>query len=123
MFGICAHREYFAANLLHTFSPQILVDDLKISQSFIELLEKAALQSDVEPLPSDVIQQLRNPPRHTLSVDDPDHRYSMDLFFALNNASVDEYNDARDAYLRRHPGSSILSFYEVRPHYPLPEQC
>ena len=42
------------------FNP--VLNDLKISQSFIELLEKAALESDVEPLPSDVIQQLRNPP-------------------------------------------------------------
>uniref|UniRef100_D8QEM0 Uncharacterized protein n=1 Tax=Schizophyllum commune (strain H4-8 / FGSC 9210) TaxID=578458 RepID=D8QEM0_SCHCM len=94
------------------FNP--VLDDLKISQNFIELLQQAALDSDVEPLPEDVIQQLRNPPMHTLTVDDPDHRYSLDLFFALTDASVDAYNNSRAAYLRRHPGSNILSFHEVK---------
>ena len=93
------------------FNP--VLDDLKVSQNFIELLQQATLDSDVEPLPEDVIQQLRNPPLHTLTVDDPDQRYSLDLFFALTDASVDAYNDSRAAYLRRHPDSNILSYHEV----------
>lgn len=93
------------------FNP--VLDDLKISQHFIELLQQAALDSAVEPLPDEIIQQIRNPPLHALTVDDPDQRYSLDLFFALTDASVDAYNDSRAAYLRRHPGSNILSFYEV----------
>ncbi|KAI5885717.1 uncharacterized protein SCHCODRAFT_01342189 [Schizophyllum commune H4-8] len=94
------------------FNP--VLDDLKISQNFIELLQNASLESDVEPLPDDVIHRLRNPPTHPPTIEDSDHAYSLDLFFALTDASEDAYNNARKAYLRRHPNSKVLSFYEVK---------
>ncbi|KAI5896870.1 uncharacterized protein SCHCODRAFT_01200310 [Schizophyllum commune H4-8] len=94
------------------FNP--VLHDIQVSLRFIELLKEAALDSTIEPLPADVINQIRNPPLAVAEVDDPDTRYSLELFFALTNASKDEYNNSRAAYLRRHPEGSVLSFYAVK---------
>ncbi|KAL1738366.1 hypothetical protein HDZ31DRAFT_78422, partial [Schizophyllum fasciatum] len=94
------------------FNP--VLEDLKVSMSFINLLKEASLDDEIEALPSDIINQIRNPPQYPAAIDNPDHRYSLELFLSLTNASVDEYNGARRAYLRRHPNSEVLSFHAVK---------
>jgi hypothetical protein len=88
------------------------LDEIKISLAFIDGLKKASL--DNEDLDDNVRTRLRNPPQETLDVDDPDLRLSLDIFLAVSNASQDTYTNVRNAILRRHPETRILSFDQVK---------
>ncbi|EIW51939.1 uncharacterized protein TRAVEDRAFT_136440 [Trametes versicolor FP-101664 SS1] len=91
-----------------------VLKDLQLNMEFIELLKTASLaDSGLDP---DVLHRILNPPQYPLEIDDPDVLYSIDLFFATLNASEETYEDARQAYIRRHPHDKdkILSYHNVR---------
>lgn len=94
------------------FEPQM--EDIKIALKFIEKLEQAHLENKDEPLDDDLIHRIRHPPEKPLTIDDPDHRLSLDIFLGITNASEESYNLIRAAILRRHPESDILSYYKVK---------
>ncbi|KAI5824775.1 hypothetical protein K523DRAFT_252480 [Schizophyllum commune Tattone D] len=91
-----------------------VIDDIRIALKFKESLEAATLASDVEPLPPDVLEQIRHPDHSSLSIDDPDNRFSLDVFLGLVNDPESSYNKVRDAYLKRWPGAKMLSYYSVQ---------
>ncbi|PBK73221.1 hypothetical protein ARMSODRAFT_1068079 [Armillaria solidipes] len=63
------------------------IDDIKISQKFIWELQNATLK-DYE---ADFNHNLQNPPTEQLTIEDPYHRLSLDIFLAVYNASEDAY--------------------------------
>jgi hypothetical protein len=48
------------------------------------------------------------------TLDNPDHRLSIDIYLSVTNASEATYNSVKDAILRRYPDSEILSYYKVK---------
>ncbi len=97
--------------LEHDFTPRI--DDVKTSLEYIRLLRTANLDSNIEPINSDLLSHIRNPPPGPVILT-PDERLSVDIYLAMNNASEQTYNNARKAILRRYPDSKMLSFYQVK---------
>uniref|UniRef100_D8PU20 Uncharacterized protein n=2 Tax=Schizophyllum commune (strain H4-8 / FGSC 9210) TaxID=578458 RepID=D8PU20_SCHCM len=93
---------------------QPVIDDIKIAKKYIDALKDARLDSDLEPLSDELLEQIRNPDQEILSLDNPDNRLSIDIYLAVGNASVDSYNTIRDAILRRYPSSGVLSYYKVQ---------
>ncbi len=91
-----------------------ILGDLKLAQAFIDALKGATLHSDIEPLDSDILDVIENPPEEELKVDDDDLRFSIDLYLAIDNTSEATYTAARRAILRRFPSCRVLSFYEVK---------
>ncbi|KDQ54419.1 hypothetical protein JAAARDRAFT_182367 [Jaapia argillacea MUCL 33604] len=47
-------------------------------------------------------------------MDDPDLRFSIDLYLAISNASQAAYNNVQRAYLRRNPDHQILSYDQIK---------
>ncbi|KII89767.1 hypothetical protein PLICRDRAFT_564772 [Plicaturopsis crispa FD-325 SS-3] len=90
------------------------IEDIRITNQFIDLLKHASLDDGVEGLDPETIELLRHPVEHTLDVDDPDLRLSIDLFLAATTASQATYIATRAAILRRHPESTVLSFDQVK---------
>ncbi|KZP26461.1 hypothetical protein FIBSPDRAFT_732273 [Athelia psychrophila] len=94
------------------FEPQL--KEMEIALEYIKALENASLNSTIEPLDEDFIHRIRNPPTTVLTIDNPDHRLSLDIFLAITNASEAVYNSVRAALLRRNPESEILTYYKVK---------
>ncbi|THU78202.1 hypothetical protein K435DRAFT_888835 [Dendrothele bispora CBS 962.96] len=94
------------------FVPRI--DDIKIAYSFIRELKNASLDSEIEPLPPNLLSQLQNPPQEVLSVQDPDERLSLDLYLATTHASEATYTQACAAVMRRFPECKLLSYHRVK---------
>jgi len=92
-----------------TFVP--VIDDISISMKFIEHVKNASL---ADYLNEDAIYQIRNPPENELNLDDPDERYSIDVFLAVTTASEATYNNIRLATLRRYPDSHMLTYHKVK---------
>ncbi|KAJ3816424.1 hypothetical protein F5880DRAFT_1494316, partial [Lentinula raphanica] len=90
------------------------VSEIHITNKFIDALKKASLESELEPLDAEFIQQLRAPLQEEVTITNPDHRLSIDLFLSVTNAAEETYNSVRSAILRRYPDSDILSFYKVK---------
>ncbi|KAJ3831073.1 hypothetical protein F5878DRAFT_507534, partial [Lentinula raphanica] len=90
------------------------VSEINITNKFIDALKKASLESELEPLDADFIQQLRDPLQEEVTITNPDHRLSIDIFLAVTNAAEDTYNTVRSVILRRYPDSDILTFYKVK---------
>lgn len=88
------------------------IHDIQNTEQFIEALKNATL--DDEPLPEHVIHNLRNPLQEPVDISDPDLRFSVDLYLAINNASEKTYNAARAASLKRHPEDNVLSYHLVK---------
>ncbi|KAA1473017.1 hypothetical protein DENSPDRAFT_865924, partial [Dentipellis sp. KUC8613] len=86
--------------------------EVKTAMAFIELLQDATLEKSG--LDTDSINRLRNPPECLLDLSDPALCYSIDLFLSVSNASEKTYNDARNAYLRRHPEEEVLGYEQVK---------
>lgn len=94
------------------FEPRL--DDIKIALKFADGIKEASLESKIEPLDEKIIEQIRNPPTHILSIDNLDHCLSLDIFLSVGNASEASYNSIRSALLRRYPESEILTYYKVK---------
>ncbi|KAJ7259045.1 hypothetical protein C8J57DRAFT_1515746 [Mycena rebaudengoi] len=90
------------------------IDDIRIANKFIECLKNASLDNDEEKLPPDMLYQLRNPHETPLTLDNPDHRLSLDIFLSVSNASEETYNTVRLAILRHHPDDEILTYHLVK---------
>jgi hypothetical protein len=92
-----------------TFVP--VIDNINISLKFIEHVKNASLE---EYLDKEAIYQLRNPPEHELTLDDPNDRYSINVFLAVTTASEAIYNAIRLATLRQYPDSAMLTYHKVK---------
>ena len=92
-----------------TFVP--VIEDISISLKFIEHIKNASLEDYLD---KEAIYRLRNPPEHELTLDDPDDRYSIDVFLAVTTASEATYDAIRLATLRQYPDSGILTYHKVK---------
>jgi hypothetical protein len=92
-----------------TFVP--VIEDISISLKFIEHVKNASLEDYLD---KEAIYRLRNPPEHELTLDDPDDRYSIDVFLAVTTASEATYDAIRLATLRRYPDSGMLTYHRVK---------
>ncbi|KIY62599.1 hypothetical protein CYLTODRAFT_359858 [Cylindrobasidium torrendii FP15055 ss-10] len=92
-----------------------ILEDLKLSQEFIDALKTATLRSTLEPLDEDTLDFIENPPTEECTVEDnPDLHLSIELYLAIDNAAEAVYNAARTAIMRRFRDCNILSFYKVK---------
>lgn len=94
------------------FVPQI--GDIAIATNFVNEMKNAKLDSDIEPLPTNLVNQLQEPPEHILTIDDSDDRLSLDIYLAFTNASQESYNRVQDSVLRRYADSKILTYHRVK---------
>lgn len=85
------------------------IDDIKIALKFIDALKTASLDSELEPLEKELLEQICHPPEEILTIDNPDHRLSLDIFLSISNASEESYNSVCTAILCRYPDSKILT--------------
>lgn len=90
------------------------IDDIRVAFNFVNELKKASLDSPLEPLDPEIIHRLRVPIEEVITLDNPDHRLSLDIFLGITNASEETYNAIRTAVLRRYPESEILSYFKVK---------
>ncbi|KAJ3848733.1 hypothetical protein EV368DRAFT_7689, partial [Lentinula lateritia] len=90
------------------------IEDISIALKFVNLMKEATLDSSIEPLPPDILEQLSHPPEQILSIENPDHRLSLDIFLALTNASQESYNQVYKAIIRQYPSSELLTYYQVK---------
>ncbi|KIM38897.1 hypothetical protein M413DRAFT_75522, partial [Hebeloma cylindrosporum] len=79
------------------------IEDIKTARDFIAALKGASFDHRFSRLDKDILPRMRNPPTAPLSVDNPTDRLSLDLFLAVDNASQETYNSARNAIMRRFP--------------------
>ncbi|KAJ7159572.1 hypothetical protein C8R46DRAFT_1286885, partial [Mycena filopes] len=91
-----------------------VIADINISLKFIAALQNASLDNPDQRLDPEMLHQIRNPATHTLSVDDPDDRLSIDIYLAIGNASEASYTSVRSAIQRRNPEYKVLSYYKVK---------
>lgn len=91
-----------------------IIDDVKLALDYIEALKNASLDSDIEPTSEELRSQIRNPPQHILTIDNPNDRLSLDIFLAIGNASEHSYDSIRTAIHRCYPESELLSYYKVK---------
>ncbi|KAJ3911922.1 hypothetical protein F5877DRAFT_93697 [Lentinula edodes] len=89
------------------------IDDIKLVNKFIDALKNATLENDIEPLENDILEQLRSPLQEEVTITNPDHRLSIDIFLSITTAAEQTYTSVQEAILRRHPESDILSFYKL----------
>jgi hypothetical protein len=84
----------------------LVIDNISISMKFIEYVKKALLEDHLD---KDAIYRICNPPENELHLDDPDDRYSIDVFLVITSASEATYNKIHLATLRRYPDSRMLT--------------
>ena len=73
------------------------LEELKIVQQFIEGIRNASL--DADPLPTDVIERLRDPPTTVFNLDDHEAlRTAIKLFIASETASEEVFNKSRNVF-------------------------
>ncbi|KIY51705.1 hypothetical protein FISHEDRAFT_64061 [Fistulina hepatica ATCC 64428] len=94
------------------FNPTL--EDMKIAHEFVKLLEKASLRSEIEPLDDGLLETIMNPPTCLLTIENADHRLSIDLFLAITNAAEETYTTVQTALLRRDPKRNILTYHKAR---------
>lgn len=92
------------------------IAELKTALQFIEELRAASLKNSK--LESAAIQRLLEPTANPHSQRmDPLVRFSIDLYLATENASVQTYEDIRKAHRRCYPdGGELLSYNAVKNH-------
>ncbi|KDR79664.1 hypothetical protein GALMADRAFT_63042 [Galerina marginata CBS 339.88] len=90
------------------------IEDIRTAREFIDALKNASLDHEFSQLDEDTLLHIRDPPTIPLSIDNPTERLSLDLFLAVDNASQDTYNAARNAIKRRFPDEDILSYYKAK---------
>lgn len=86
----------------------------RIAHKFIECLRAASLDNKDEPLPPKLLEQLWNPAQTPLTLDDPAHRLSLDIFLSVSNASEETYNNICRTILRCHPEDDILTYHRFK---------
>jgi len=93
-----------------------VIDDIKTAREFIDALKGASLDSNISlrGLPSEVLEQLRNPKTELLNIGEPSERLSLDLFLAVDSASQDTYEEVCTAIQCHFPQENILSYYKVK---------
>jgi hypothetical protein len=66
----------------------------KIRETFnlIVALKHASLDDPISKLSDDAIEQLRNPPRGPINIDNPGTHQSISMYLLLQLASQDAYN-------------------------------
>ena len=85
------------------------LDDLKISQAFIDSLRNASL--DEGGLDANTLHQLRHPPQELLDLgDERDLRLAIELFLQHGDKA---YTSTRQSILRRHPEDDIPSYDQM----------
>jgi hypothetical protein len=90
----------------------VQIDTLRSSLKMIESLKQATM-NDLH-LDPDVQNLLCNPVQESLEILDPDLRFSIENYLALESASEDAYRASMAAVKRRFPDSSPLSYEQVR---------
>ncbi|PBK71783.1 hypothetical protein ARMSODRAFT_1016777 [Armillaria solidipes] len=86
------------------------INDIKISQKFIWELQNVT-SKDYE---ANFNHNLQNPPTEQLTIENPYHRLSLDIFLAVYNASEDAYASVCSSIIRCFPEIKLLSFYQVK---------
>jgi hypothetical protein len=105
------HRKSLYPPLLPP-APVIVLDEIKITQSFIELLRTASLED--ENLEPHILHQLRHPLEGVVELGDQDVVLSIENFITLTNASEDAYSGVCANIRCRYPDSQILSHHLVK---------
>ncbi|SJL00120.1 uncharacterized protein ARMOST_03432 [Armillaria ostoyae] len=86
------------------------INDVRIAQKFIwELQNVTANDCDI-----DFIDNLRNLPTEQLSIDDPYHCLSLDIFLSIHNVSEHAYTSVCNSIWHCFPDIELLSFYQVK---------
>ncbi|KIM35961.1 hypothetical protein M413DRAFT_78832 [Hebeloma cylindrosporum] len=88
------------------------IEHVKVAQQFIDEVSAATL--DNGKLKGDIIERLRNPEEGPVDISDPNIRLALDLFIGCENSSQQTYTAARQAFLRRLPGTELLSYHLVK---------
>ena len=91
-----------------------VMEDILISNNFIQCLKEASLDNEHEELDTEVLNQIRHPFEKPLTLDNPDDRLSIDIYLSVTSASEATYNSVRDAILHQYPDSGILTYYKVK---------
>jgi len=88
---------------------------LDIAEQFIDLLEGATLDSDIEPLPAALMQQLTSPRESILQLTE-DERWCIDNYFSSDNITEDQYHNLVLAQEKRLPevAGKLLSYHLVK---------
>ena len=90
------------------------LSELRLTNQFIQELQKASLNDRHSGLDSEALHRLRNPPTEQFSfenqTDGANLRLAFDIFLASLKASVDVYNTTRTSILRRHPEDNLPSY-------------
>ncbi|KZV74254.1 hypothetical protein PENSPDRAFT_573224 [Peniophora sp. CONT] len=109
-------NSFLHADLLRdTFDPTDLTRDQREIEWSLKLgdsISNATLENSRMD-PSD-IERLRNPPQHTPTLDDPDERYSIEIFLAVTDGSESVYEAIRAANRIRFPELQMLSYWQVK---------
>lgn len=92
--------------------PEIHLDELRITQAFIDRLCNATLDGDT--LPPGVFKRLQNPPQSEIEIRDLKTRRSLELFIALDNNAEAAYHRVRDSLQRDPEPRELLSLYQVK---------
>ncbi|KAJ7674086.1 hypothetical protein DFH06DRAFT_978706 [Mycena polygramma] len=93
--------------------PESSLEDFRITNKFIALLQTASLDDEHSSLDSDTLHRLRNPLQDVPTLD-ADERLAIDIFLSVSNASVETYKSVRDGLLRRYPENPVLSYHAVK---------
>ncbi|KAG2739254.1 hypothetical protein P692DRAFT_20916713 [Suillus brevipes Sb2] len=87
--------------------------DLRASLAYILALQNASLDDPGTGLSPDAIERLKNPPNHRFSIDDdPELKFAIRLYLALNNAD-DDYTKAVSA-LNEYNGAELPSHHQIK---------
>ncbi|KAH9174053.1 hypothetical protein EDB89DRAFT_1849365, partial [Lactarius sanguifluus] len=89
------------------------LEDLRLAADFIEVLRSASLDDPISGLSAEALDRLRSLSRdQPAQLIDEDSRYAIDLYLA--NPSEATYEANRAASLRRHPNTSLQSYYKTK---------
>ncbi|KIY53770.1 hypothetical protein FISHEDRAFT_18296, partial [Fistulina hepatica ATCC 64428] len=92
-----------------------VLNDMKTTLKFVEAIQNASLKNtDVQPLPDWVYDQIRSPPTEQLTLDDQHDRLSVNVFLATSNAAGITYDAVRDAIIMCYPDSKMLTYSQVK---------
>ena len=89
-----------------------LVEDIRISQAFIDKLRDASL--DNSGLSEEVLERLQNPIEGPPDIDDPDIRLAIRFWIESLEVGQDNYHKSRDAVLERHPDDPIPTYHQIQ---------
>lgn len=91
-----------------------VMEDFRVALEYIKFLKNASLDSEIEPTSEDLRDQIRNPPQHVLTLDNPNHRLPLDIFLVIGNASEKSYDSICTGIHMCYPESELLTYYKVK---------